>query len=253
MTSQSQTERIKNVLGISLEGREDIVVIGLGGIGSIVARYLSVFLAGFDDYCFDIEFVDGDAFEEGNKYRMVVPENCNKAEAMAAEMTRSVTRPGIMFMDDPVYVTEENIDGIIRSDSTVFLCVDNHKTRKLVSDFCQTLDTVTLISAGNDGVDEDAGETGTYANVQAYVRKDGEELTVPLDKFHPEIKNPADKSPDELDCLEAAAAGAPQLVFANLAAASAMLNVFMRLLTEKEPLDEVALDISELVMTPITY
>jgi hypothetical protein len=57
-----------------------------------------------------------------------------------------------------------------------------------------------------------------------------------------------------LSCLELAPAGAPQLLFANLAVASAMCNALLRLvlLRDGKPMyDEVALDIVDAVSTPL--
>ena len=94
---------------------------------------------------------------------------------------------------------------------------------------------------------------GTYGNVQVFVRQDRRDLTAPLDRYHPEIANPVDTSPAEQSCLEAAANGAPQLVFVNLTVAAAMCNAILRLMMPIEsqgPYDEVSLDVLEAVCTP---
>jgi hypothetical protein len=86
------------------------------------------------------------------------------------------------------------------------------------------------------------------------VRADHKDVTAPLDRFHPEIGEPADRPPDELSCLELVQAGAPQLSFVNLAVASAMCNALLRLLQRDEgrPMyDEVALDILEAQCTAV--
>jgi hypothetical protein len=64
--------------------------------------------------------------------------------------------------------------------------------------------------------------------------------------FHPEIADPQDKNPDELDCMELAAQGTPQLALVNLAVANAMLAAMLRIvmLPPGETMyDEVCLDI----------
>ncbi len=143
---------------------------------------------------------------------------------------------------------------LIHDGDCVFLACDNHATRKLVGQHCSSgsLSDVVLISGGNDGIED--GLTGTYGNVQIYVRKDGTDITTPIERFHPEIANPTDQPPDELSCLELAAAGTPQLSFVNLAVASAMCNALLRLLMSRDKLpmyDELALDILDAASTPL--
>ena len=81
---------------------------------------------------------------------------------------------------------------------------------------------------------------------------DGHDCTAPLDRFHPEIAAPPDRNPAELDCLELVTSGTPQLLFANLAIASAMANVLLRLLMchDEQSYDEVCLDILEATCVP---
>jgi len=94
----------------------------------------------------------------------------------------------------------------------VVLAVDNHATRKLVTDHCaERLRDVCLVSGGNDGIEERADGTrlrGTYGGCQVYLRRDGVDVTPSLSRYHAEIREPADKAPDELGCVEAAAASA---------------------------------------------
>ena len=64
------------------------------------------------------------------------------------------------FQAIPEYVTEENIAQIITEKTYVLLAVDNHATRKLVSDHCGTKESVTLISGGIGG---------SMGHVQVYI------------------------------------------------------------------------------------
>lgn len=201
----------------------DIVVIGLGGVGSCLIRPLDKFMRTVDpEELRELILWDGDDFDEtSNEYRTLAPGVGNKADVWADALGRGQT------IDE--YVTAENINGITDGD-VVFLCVDNHGTRKLVSDHCRTLDNVVLISGGNDGVNEQ--HDGTTGTCQVFVRQGGKDIMgSPLTRFHPEIENPTDKNPADMNCLELAAAGEPQLLFANLAVASHMLNAFWRVLT----------------------
>jgi molybdopterin/thiamine biosynthesis adenylyltransferase len=243
-------DKIRRGLRTDLLTRGRVVVVGLGGIGLIVTRYLVLFLAAFRDDEFRVLLCDGDQFEPGNRYRMDVPDFDNKAVAVAASLAPTLGRPGLHLRSVPEYVTAKNVKRLIQPGDVVFLCVDNHATRKLVSDHCRRLADVVLLSGGNDGVED--GQSGTYGNVQVYVRQGGVDRNPPLDHFHPEISSPADRNPAELDCMELAADGAPQLLFANLAVASTLCNALLRLLMDgtQRMYDEVCFDIAEAISTP---
>ncbi|MBI3464785.1 MAG: ThiF family adenylyltransferase [Planctomycetes bacterium] len=241
---------IRTRLHTEILTRGRIVQIGAGGIGHILAHHVVLFLASLRDDAFRILLCDGDAFALENTYRMDVPEFDNKAAAMAGILQERFGRPGLSIRWVSEYVTTANVEQVIQSGDCVLLCVDNHATRKLVSDRCIGMEDVVLISGGNDGVE--AEKTGTYGNVQAHVRAGGHDLTAPLDRFHPEIAHPPDRNPADLDCIELAGAGAPQLHFANLAVASAMCNALLRLLMMpgEAMYDEVCLDILEGLSVP---
>ena len=133
------------------------------------------------------------------------------------------------------YVNEANIAEAIQSGDIVFLCVDNHKTRMIVNNYCQQLQDVTLISGGNEFED---------GNVQIYVRKGGQDVTPDLCAYHPEIANPDDKLPEEMGCEELAQSD-PQLYFANLYVATLMCCAFYNVVVkESYERSEVYFDIT---------
>lgn len=139
----------------------------------------------------------------------------------------------ITFCDHPTYLTEGNITTLVQEGDTVFLCVDNNKTRKLVSDRMEELDDGILISGANDFTD---------AIVQVHFRKNGVNVTLPLaNKYHPELLTPEEQP---IGRPEAAFAH-PQLLITNLAVASTMLNAFYGVILKGENLgySEVYLDI----------
>jgi hypothetical protein len=77
-------------------------------------------------------------------------------------------------------------------------------------------------------VGADSGGTvrhGTAGNVQVYIRSGGSERTPSLMKYHPEIADPPDQPPDAAGCGELMAS-VPQILFANLCAASCMLSTW---------------------------
>ena len=195
-----------------------IKVIGSGGIGTHLIEPLARYLSYTEDYC-EVTVVDGDEFEERNRERQRFTECSNKAEGTVSWL-KSIF-PKIHFRSVKEYVTDDNIIMIIREGDTVFLCVDNHSTRKLASERCSELDNVVMISGGNGETDGD---------VLVYIRKNGKDFTQPLTSL-PEIAKPDDKNPgnftdeDRQGCQEEAEAN-PQLLFTNLDIASSMLGCY---------------------------
>jgi hypothetical protein len=227
-------------------------LIGLGGVGSIVARYAAVFLASLQREG-RLVLIDGDAFEEQNSSRMLFPRLGKKAEVVRAELEPVLERSLLALESIPEYVTDESAACLIQEGDVVLLCVDNHATRRTVGRRVSRLRDGILISGGNDGVGPDAAAAlrhGTYGNVQIHVRSAGEDLTPPLERFHPEIATPTDHSPADLSCA-ALLASTPQLLFANLATASAILNALLLALSGQLHYPELAFDIRAGRMRPI--
>ncbi len=206
-------------------------MIGIGGVGCALLSTLARFL-NFSDKEVEITLIDGDDFEIKNQYRQSFNKLGNKAEITAERLEKEFTK--IYFRSKARYVTEETVGSLIREGDIIFLCVDNHATRKVVSDYCGELSDMVLISGGNDWID---------GNVQVYLRKNGEDVTLPLtNDYHPEIQNPRDKNPGEAGCGELAESK-PQLLIMNNAIAAAMLNSFYVWFTGKLKYDEVYIDI----------
>jgi hypothetical protein len=225
-----------------------IELIGCGGIGGHLAPSLCRYLHA-ERRAAHVVLVDGDRYEPRNAARMRFTALENKAVAMARELAAAF---GDLLSVEPVpeYVTPANVAGLIGEGDLVLLAVDNHRTRKLVADRCATLRAVTLISGGNDGVEGE--RDGAFGNVQIVRRAGGRPLTNTLDRFHPEIREPADRLPTERGCGELAQTTAPQLLFTNLAVASAMLNAFYGLERGGVPYEEVYLDIVQNRVQPVT-
>ena len=228
-----------------------VKLVGLGGVGSIVARYLVLFLRALEVDS-RLVLVDGDEFEPANAARMAFAEPGNKAECVRDELLHLVEESRLGLLAVPEYLTPENLGRLIEEGDVVLLTVDNHATRKLVSDHCATLSDVTLLSGGNDGVGPDstgAERSGTFGNVQVYRREGGVDRSPDLGRFHPEIARPADRRPDELDCVSAAQS-TPQLLFANLQTASALLNTLLLHLCGDLGYPELCFDIRAGRMAP---
>jgi molybdopterin/thiamine biosynthesis adenylyltransferase len=226
-----------------------VKIIGLGGVAGPLCQYISQFYYTLNCGA-SIYLIDGDEFEMANKERMLFNEYGKKALVKEAELKKHFGER-VAFRALPVYVTEENIEQVISSGSLIFQCVDNHSTRKLVSEHCQKLKDVLLISGGNDGVEN--GKSGTFGNVQVFERRTGEDVTNPLTRFHPEIAEPEDHNPGDKKEESCAVLihKIPQLAFTNLAVASAMLNTFYAWALGKLDYEEVYLDILQAKMVPV--
>ena len=208
-------------------------IIGVGGIGTILSELVARFLNYTVDDLQIITLVDGDTFEPSNRTRQVFDSIGKKADVKVEELEEKF--PGLSFMSFPHFITSENIDKVIEEGDLVFSCLDNHKTRKLISDKCITLQNITLISGGNELTD---------GNVQVYMRRGGVNITNPITHSHPEIQNPEDKSPHELSCEQLANTSTPQIIFTNFTAAAIMGNVFYNIYYDEfKPVDEIYFDI----------
>ena len=216
-----------------------IKVIGIGGIGCALLPHLARYLQAKGEAA-RVTLVDGDAFETRNADRQAFSRPGNKAKVKATELAQQFEE--LSFRAVPEFVCPENVETVVGSGDVVFLGVDNHATRRLVSDRCQCLAEVTLISGGNDYTD---------GNVQVYSRRANRDVTSPLTRFHPEVAEPKDRSPHELSCEELSRGAAPQLLFTNLAVASAMLNAFYACEVGRLQYGEVYLDVLEGKANPI--
>lgn len=182
-----------------------------------------------------IILIDGDQFEPVNRSRQLFSRLGPKATVARESMLKRF--PQINFEAIDQYIAQTNVVTLIRDGDIVLLGVDNHATRMLVSNRCEDLDNITLISGGNELTD---------GNVQIFKRINGTNLTLPIaNQFHPEIMFPTDKNPADLGCQMAAAAGDDQLVITNNLAAALMLAALYQCLVEKRlPPDEIYFDAS---------
>jgi hypothetical protein len=231
----------------------NIKLLGLGGVGGTLARYLALYLAAQSNPT-RMVLIDGDSFEPGNAGRMIFGSYGNKAAVTREELLDRIADSLVTVEAVEEFVTPQNVDRLVREGDVVILAVDNHATRKLVSDHCQRLRDVCLISGGNDGIAEASGETpprrGTYGNVQIFRRLAGRDVTPSLTRHHPEVEHPADRLPSELSCT-ALVASVPQILFVNLTVAAAILNALWLYFCDALPYDEVVFDIAEGRMRPI--
>lgn len=224
---------------------EKIVVVGLGGIGSWLVQGLCPFL-NYQGDKWELTLIDGDSYEPKNHNRQVFEGYGPKAEVQTAWIVKQFENIAVRPITKYISVKGDNdslpIDSVIHSGSTVFSCVDNHKTRRVIARHCAKLDNSVLISGGNDYTD---------GNIQVFVRRDAENLTATIEKYHPEIAKPKDKAPQEMSCEEAAVSE-PQLIFANMNVSVMMLNAFYTLGLGKFDFtkSEVYFDVLQNAMVP---
>ena len=222
------------------------VLVGLGGIGSLVARQLVPFLSHAEPGA-TVALVDGDAFSEANRARMDFGRLGPKAVVLAEELAaRYGSRVNLLPV--PRYLKARNAAQLIAEGDLVFCQPDNNRTRLTAERRCRRLRDVGLFSGGNDDVSDASG--GTFGNVQVYLREGGIDRTNPPSAVHPEIARPADQEPDAAGCA-AQAPSAPQLLFTNAAVAAAMLGSFYAWRTGRLDFEEVYLDISSGRWNPV--
>src|SRR6266850_5496351 len=82
----------------SLPDNATVKIIGLGGVGSIVARYLAIFLASFGRVV-RLVFIDGDDFEQTNSTRMIFGSCGNKAAVTQDELAPRFAESSLSIID----------------------------------------------------------------------------------------------------------------------------------------------------------
>ena len=231
-------------------------LIGAGGTGGIVARYGLMFVAALanSQRCnASFSILDGDDFQDSNRSRMNFSHDGNKAAVLCDDLIDLVIESSVTLTAVEEFVTADNLPRLFHNGDIILLTVDNHATRKLVSKFCEhELDEFALFSCGNDGIEEDSSGRalrGTYGNCQIYLQ--GRYESPSLTRYHPEIDNPVDKLPTDIKHCTDIMASTPQILFANLAAASSLLNALWLFLCDRLHYSELAFDIADGKMQPL--
>lgn len=195
----------------------NVIVIGLGGIGTWLASPLARFLHE-KHFGGEVILVDGDTFSELNLNRQDA-EACEigkpKAAAVAERLARAM--PGLHLRTITEYITAVNVADILKDRALIIVAVDNHPARAIVARHAATLRDVCVLSAGNDKFD---------GNVHVYLRKAGRDETVPLMERHPEIAKSHTGDRATLGCDESITLGQTQLITTNFMAAAALLVAF---------------------------
>lgn len=210
------------------ETRKHVVVIGLGGIAE---GYLWQLASLHETGELPMELlllVDGDVFEDRNRSRQSFGSLGPKAAVRRSQVL--ALYPRVPARACSVYVHRGNVRDYIPEGAIVLLSPDNQPTRKLVSDHVKGLDECLLIVGGNDAIDEVAGTDGTEGYAMVHYRKEGRDLTAPIDLYHPEIATDHGPEPTALSCGALLAQGQRQVRRTNLMVGHCMLNLLLRYL-----------------------
>lgn len=223
-----------------------VVVIGLGGIYEGYGPQLPLFHTTGLLPMEELYLIDGDRFDEKNRLRQHVGE-IGAFKALARQEQLAATYPEVPVRAIPEYVTPENVANFICENAVVLLSPDNHPTRLLVSRHCQTLDNALLIIGANSGINDPRGIAGQYGLVHVYARKGGEDVTAPMELYHPELTTSGEPPPWDPSCAEAVSTGNPQVLATNLLVGSWMLWMLDRYCrlpwAEAQTVAEVALHV----------
>ncbi len=219
-----------------------VIVVGLGGIGSHLVEPLARFLS-FQEEPPLLLLIDGDTYSRSNQSRQRADASelgTNKAAAQAARLRQFSS---LTVTTRETFLDERNVKLHISEKSCVFSCVDNHATRKLLSDALLGLRNGLLLSAGNELTD---------GNMQVFQRLNGRNISPPLDKYHDEIRYPQDVNPAHLSCDELSRQPqSAQILMANFTAAALLLNAYYTLTrVERLQYAEVYFDIQKNAANP---
>jgi molybdopterin/thiamine biosynthesis adenylyltransferase len=111
---------------------KNIAVIGCGGINSWAIKHLSEIIQIFDkEEIIFVKIFDEDIVEEKNLLRQ--NQNFKIEDLMLSKAEVLAKRHSFDF--DPCFITEENIEKL-DTFNCVILGVDNHKTRKMLYEYC---------------------------------------------------------------------------------------------------------------------
>jgi adenylyltransferase/sulfurtransferase len=113
-------------------GRSKVVIVGLGGLGSVSALYLALAGVGY------LRLVDQDTVELNNLHRQILYslDNLRYPKVEAAAQRIQNTNPSVEVESIPENVREGNVEEIVKGMNCVVDGLDNMKTRYLINRAC---------------------------------------------------------------------------------------------------------------------
>lgn len=159
----------RQILAIGLSGQRAIkgtkaAIVGLGGIGSVVAEQLA--RVGV----VDLTLVDDDAIETSNLSRLVGATKAdvgkNKAEVIARHLSATCGLQPTTISDSAI---KQDVLLALRDRHIIFICVDNDRTRSILNRFSHqylipTIDFGTRLDARERTVTSAAGRVSVVGN-----------------------------------------------------------------------------------------
>jgi len=123
--------------------KSKVLIIGLGGLGSPIAAYLTG--AGIGT----IGIVDSDEVDLSNIHRQVLytTEEIGKKKVAVAQNRMSKINPDIKIIPYPIRLTSENILDVIKDYDIIVDGSDNFPTRYLVNDACVLMKKILIFGA----------------------------------------------------------------------------------------------------------
>lgn len=223
---------------------KNVYLIGLGGVGSNLARPLFHYLASLPSPP-SLTLVDGDVVEPSNLSRQMYGTSdvsVPKARAIFNQLAAIKVNPDFNLYHLPKYLTTSLAQKGIPDGSLVISAVDNHKTNKLIQEHCATLSNVVYLCATSHL---------THGSILTYAKRAGEELLPAITLFHPEIAEPEDRHPDEPSCMATASEGSPQLIGTNALAAITLLSLTCAVIEGRPIAAETAFNLTNFRMAPV--
>lgn len=220
-----------------MDSKLSVKIVGLGGIGSWLAHFIALELSAYWQGS-QLSLIDGDRYQPQNRRRQALcySEEAYKACAVKAQLSK-ICRDRIVIHARQVYLDRRSAYRFILDGDIVLLCADNHQTRCLVSQRCQDLDNVTLLSGGNEG---------SQGCVLVHIRRDGQDLSGPIEKYHPDISRAGAQLPVfSQHACEQRVGDDPQILVTNVAVAQRMYQIFWAILHHGFSGSEYALDVAK--------
>lgn len=215
-----------------------VFVIGVGGTGSWVFPPLARFLRiQMQEKYTQFFVIDGDSFESKNMERQLMsPADIGKNKAVAA--IDNCFAQGIFTDDDSElvfaiedYVNKESFTELLQDSQfpLVIAAVDNYASRRAIIDaIVETCEDFFFISPGNSDVQADAprGQACWFGSI------DGQKYGLNPVEYDVDLQNPQDVIPIKGTCTNLAESH-PQIISANVAGASRVLDVVQSLVRAK--------------------
>lgn len=215
-----------------------VYVIGVGGTGSWLFQPLARFLRlQMREKYTQFFAIDGDSFESKNMERQLMsPNDIGKNKAVAA--IDNCFAQGIFTENDSElvfaiedYVTKESFIELLRGSEfpLIIATVDNYASRRAIIDaMVETCGDYFYISPGNSDVQADAprGQTCWFGSI------DGQNYGLNPVEYDVDLQNPQDVIPIKGTCMNLAESH-PQIISANFAGASRVLDVIQALIRDR--------------------